>query len=160
MALTVNTLAEVPEANAYIVELDLEGTPHPADEIDRKRIRNELEMGEWYVQTGDSTEEQSLMRRIDNTVDHTRLPAYLVLTSHPEEAEEGVVMYLNEVESKDEAWELLQTAVSEMRANADTVAGTNELTERIKSAVVEREKLSLSANAITVVTFALDSGVI
>jgi len=158
MVLDVNTLVEAPEANTYIVELGLEGTTHPANEINRKRIRNELEMGEWYVQTGDSTEEQELMMRIDNTVDHTRLPAYLVLTSYPEEAEEGIVMYLGEVESKDEAWELLQTAVSEMRASAGTDTNITELSERMKSTVAKHGGLGFPANAITVVGFVLDSG--
>lgn len=156
MALTVNTLAEVPGADTYIVELGLEGTAHPANEIARSRIRDELEVGEWYVQTGDDAEEQDLIMQIEGTVDRARLPAYLVLTSHPEDAEEGIALYLDEVESEDEAWELLRTAVSEMRSAAEPTPNTAELTERIRTAVAEHGGLSLSANAVTLVGFGLE----
>lgn len=46
MAITVNTLAEVPDSDGYIVEIGLEDHPtHPANKLDRDRIRDELQGG-------------------------------------------------------------------------------------------------------------------
>lgn len=153
MAITVNTLAEVQEANGYIVELGLEGTAHPANNIDRDQIRDELEVNEWYVRTGDSAEEQRTMMQIDKNIDHTRLPAYLILTDHPETAEEGVVIYLDDVDSEDEAWELLQAAISVMRANSESTQTATELAKRIIAEHGERS-LAISAGVIQIIQFA------
>ena len=152
MALTVNTLAEVPEASGYIVELGLEGTEHPANNIDRDQIRDELEIKEWYVRTGDSTEEQKVMMQIDENVNHTQLPAYLILTSHPENAEEGVVIYLDEVDSETEAWELLQSAISAMRTNTGSTETASQLAKALIAEHGERS-LAISAGIIQVIQF-------
>lgn len=157
MALTVNTLAEVPDASGYIVELELAGTGHPADRIDRDRIRDELEMDEWYVRTADQAEHQALMAQVDKEVDFQRLPAYLLLTAHPTEATEGVVIYLDAVKSEEAAWAVLQAAIAELRALTEnsTQASPAEFVARHLTERTTRDLLTLSANAITVINFVI-----
>lgn len=113
--MSVNTLGEVPDADGYIIELGMKGANHPAASLEKDKIRDKMELGEWYVRTGDPTEEQQLMTQIDRQVDHTKLPAYLVLSSHPEEATEAVVIYLDGVDSAEEAWNVLEDALSALR---------------------------------------------
>lgn len=156
MALTVNTLAEVPDAEGYVVEVGLEGTNHPANQIDRDQIRDELGIDEWYVRTGSRTEEQELMLQVDEQVNHSRLPAYLILTSHPQDAKDAVVVYLNEVDSKETAWELLRIAISkmqDMRENTELKDRSVLLARKIAEDHA-LETLSISANVVTVIQFA------
>lgn len=156
MALTVNTLAEVPDAEGYIVEVGLEGTNHPANQIDRDQIRDELGIDEWYVRTGSRTEEQKLMLQVDEQVNHSRLPAYLILTSHPQNTEDAVVIYLSEVDSKDTAWELLRIAISEMQDMRDNTESKDSVALLARKIAEDHalETLSISANVVTVIQFA------
>ncbi|MFD1644663.1 hypothetical protein [Haloarchaeobius litoreus] len=153
MAITVNTLGEVPEGSGYIVEVGLEGTNHPANQIDRDRIRDELGIGEWYVRTGNRTEEQQLTEQIEEHVSHTRLPAYLILPIHPEEADEAVVVHLDNVESERLAWEILQIAISNMRELSEkSDPRASSLANQI-STDDSLKVLSVGANIITVIQF-------
>lgn len=156
MAITVNTLAEVPDANGYIVEVGLEDSDHPANQIDRDKIRNELEIGEWYVRTGDRSEEQQLMLQLENAVNHSRLPAYVILTSHPEEAREAVVLYLDDIDSEESAWRLLEAAISTLRTMGAKESQSIEPSELARTILAEHSltALNISANAITIITFA------
>lgn len=113
--MSVNALCEVPDAEGYIIELGIEDSNHPAAAIDRDRIRDEFALGEWYIRTGNQAEENNLMRRIDQEVNHERLPAYLILDSHPTEAREGLVIYLNRIDEESAAWLVLQEAIEQMR---------------------------------------------
>ncbi|WP_162993958.1 hypothetical protein [Halalkalicoccus subterraneus] len=156
MALTVNTLAEVPKGKGYIVEVGLErNTEHPANKIDRDQIRNELGVGEWYVRTGDKREEKQLIFDIDN-IDHARLPAYVVLTSNPSQATEGVAIHLNEVKSEEEAWWILQTAIEVLRESMNADNGEFDFAEKMKKRFIATERpLSITASAITVIEFSM-----
>lgn len=159
MALTVNTLGEMPEGEGYIVEVGLErNESHPANEISRDRIRDELKGGEWYVRTGDQEEEQRLILEVDH-FDHTRLPAYVVLTSHPTECSEGVVVYLDEVETENEAWWVLKLAISELREAVENDDGDyTTVVDRMKARVVSAERpLSIGASAISVIDFGVST---
>lgn len=155
MALSVNTLAEVPDASGYIVELELEGSGHPADRIERDRIRDELDIDEWYVRTADQTEHQELMVQVNEKVDLQRLPAYLLLTAHPTTANEAVVIYLDTVNSKEAAWQVLQAAIAELRALNESPTQARPAAF-VAQQLAERDTMalfSLSANAITVIEF-------
>lgn len=156
MALTVNTLAEVPEGNGYIVEVGLErNANHPANKIDRDQIRNELGVDEWYVRTGNEHEEKQLILEIDD-LDHTRLPAYVVLTSNPRQATEGVAIHLDEVESEEEAWQILQTTIEVLRENVDTDDAESDFAEKLKKQLASTERpLAITSSAITVIQFSL-----
>lgn len=158
MVLTVNTLGEVPEGEGYIVEIGLEKhESHPANEIDRDSIRDEMEESEWYVRTGDQDEEQRLMLEIDN-FDHSRLPAYVILTAHPTKATEGIAIFLNEVETEEEAWWVLKLAVSELRKNVGTVNDESAVAERIKTRIASTERpLTIGASAVSLIEFGVST---
>lgn len=158
MALTVNTLGEVPEGEGYIVEIGLEeNQSHPANEIDRDRIRDEMEGGEWYVRTGDQEEEQQLMLEVDD-FDHSRLPAYVVLSAHPTKATRGIAIYLDEIETEDEAWWVLQLAISELRSNVGADSGDSVIAERIKSRIASTERpLAIGASAVSLIEFGVST---
>jgi hypothetical protein len=113
--MSVNTLGEVPDADGYIIELGMHSTDHPAATFDEDEVRDRMGLGEWYVRTGDSAEEQELMLQVDKEIDHARLPAYLVLGSHPEDATDAVVIYLNEIEDAENAWAALEEAIGALR---------------------------------------------
>lgn len=113
--MTVNTLGEVQEADGYIIELGLRKSGHPAASLDEDEIRDKMRLGEWYVRTGDPTEEQELMGQVDEQIDHHRLPAYLILGSHPQDATDAVVIYLDEVDTAEEVWQVLEEALSVLR---------------------------------------------
>lgn len=109
--------------------------------------------GEWYVRTGDQDDEQRLMLEVDE-FDHTRLPAYVVLTSHPTDATDGVAIYLDEITSESEAWDVLQQTITELRNSIDEDTDTTELAERLKQAASKTERpLAMTAKAIAVIQF-------
>jgi hypothetical protein len=153
--ISVNTLGEVPNASGYIIELGMEGTKHVAESINRDEIRDEMGLDEWYVRTGDRNEEQDLMGQIDQEIDHTRLPAFLILGSHPENATDGAVIYLDGAESSEDVWEALEVALSEMRElnNADNKLDMEKLAEHLST---ERAILAvqLGASAVQYIQFA------
>lgn len=151
--MSVNTLGEVPDANGYIVEIGVDSA-HPAASIDDDRIRERMELGEWYIRTANSSEEIDLMSQVDARIDHTRLPAYLILNSHPREAEEAVVVYLDGTETKDEAVEVLEQALVGLHevATEDSEIDLSELAEHLtaRSALFA---LGVGADSITHLQF-------
>lgn len=158
MALTVNTLGEVPEGEGYIVEIGLEeNQSHPANEIDRDRIRDEMDEGEWYVRTGDQDEEQRLMLEVDD-FDHSRLPAYVILNGHLTKAAEGIAIYLDDVETEEEAWWILQLAISELRNSVGTDSSDTAVADRIKTRIASTERpLTIGASAVSLIEFGVNT---
>jgi hypothetical protein len=153
--MSVNTLGEVPDADGYIIELGMEGTNHPAASLEEDRIRDEMDLGEWYVRTSDPTEEQELMSQINKQVDHTKLPAYLVLGSHPKEATDAVIIYLDEVDTAKKAWEVLERAIFALREPSKDDDGI-DMSEYVDH--LDRQKAWIAINAgsvaIQYITFA------
>ena len=154
--MTVNTLGEVPDADGYIIELGMEDTDHPAGTLDEDEIRDKMGLGEWYVRTADPEEEQELISQVDKQIDHARLPAYLILGSHPEDATEAVVIYLDGIEDAENAWAALEEAIDALRnlstENSDGVS-VSQLSDYLtsKNALLA---MSLSSDAIQHIQFA------
>jgi co-chaperonin GroES (HSP10) len=157
MALTVTTLAEAPkEAEGYIVEVGLEEkNEHPANKIDwHKEIRDEIVSGGWYVRTGDNDEEEELILTIDE-LNHSRLPAYVILKQHPTEEQEGIAIHLDDVESKEEASQILEGAFAILESWADEEGERFKKPEEAFKILKEYgpQTLSISINAIGVIQF-------
>lgn len=89
-------------------------------------------------------------------LDHSRLPAYVVLTANPTEATEGIAIHLDEVESEEEAWWILQTAIAELRRSIDTVDDESDFAERMRDQILTAERsLAITSSAITVIQFGM-----
>jgi hypothetical protein len=158
MALTVSTLANVPEGEGFIVEVGLEDHPtHPANDLDRDRIRDELEDPEWYVRTAEQAEEQKLVLEVDD-FDHSRFPALVVLTAHPTKASEGTAIYLDNVESEEEAWWVLQRAMFELRTGVTENRNDDYIAKRIKQTIASSERpFHITASAVALIEFGADA---
>ena len=90
--------------------------------------------------------------------DHSRLPAYVILSAHPTEATEGIAIYLNEVETENEAWWVLQLAISELRNSVETDSGDSAVADRIKTRIASTERpLTIGASAVSLIEFGVST---
>lgn len=132
----------------------VEDADHPAAAIDRDRIRDKMGLGEWYIRTGNRAEEEDLMRRVNQEIDHDRLPAYLILGSHPTETREGLVIYLDGIGNEAAAWRVLEETVEEMRhlTSGDDALDLSSLADHLTS---ERALLAMAigSDAIAYIQF-------
>lgn len=115
MARYTTNLAEVEGSKGYILEVALDdGTGHPVLDLGLEEVGREMGTDQLYVRTSDVAGTRDLMGRIEEDVDISRLPFLLLLSEDPAEAESAGVVYLDGVETREDAIQTIRELVSRL----------------------------------------------
>jgi len=142
-------LAEVQGSDAYILEVALDDRQHPVTSLRLEEIGEEMGEDQLYVRTGDAAGTQEVISRLEEHIDMERLPALLLLSERPLEAESAGVVYCDGVGSEEEARELIRQLVQELH-DPKFIEEHGTWGERMRKL---GPVLSVGANAITVIEF-------
>jgi hypothetical protein len=140
-------LTEVRGSDAYILEVALDDGQHPVTSLGLEEIGEEMGKDQLYVRTGDAAGTQEVISRLEEYIDMGRLPALLLLSERPSEAESAGVVYCDDVGSEEEARELIQQLVQELY-DPKFMQEHRTWGERMRKL---GPVLSVGANAITVI---------
>ena len=150
MARFSTNLGEIEGSEAYILEVSLEDeNPHPIHDLTLEKIGEEMGENQLYIQTTDRAGTSELISRIDEKVDLNRTPLLLLLDRDPLEATSAGVVYLDDIESKEETVALIRELVQRLYSSEfmDEYSTWNERMTQISPYLIAT--VGIGADALT-----------
>lgn len=115
MARYSTNLREVTGSGGYIIEVVLEQDEHhPLLELGLEEVGQEMGSDQLYVRTSDVAGTRELISRIEDDVEIHRHPFLLLLSEDPATADSAGVVYLDQINSQEEAKEEIRELVDKL----------------------------------------------